>query len=95
MKFLLEKNWDKVVYDIFPDHAEMKKCLKELETIDYHKYTDLLMVDNELEHAYNREDLIDKIKQLNEIGYPIGVIYRRAPNGTNINVTKTYKKYFK
>ena len=95
MKFLAEKNWDKIVYDIFPDHVEYKKRLKELETTDPQRYSALFLLDSELEHAYNREDLLDKINQLNEIGYPIGTIYRKAPNATNIDVTKNYKKYFK
>ncbi len=95
MKFLVEKNWNKIMYDILPDLDEYEKRLKELETTDYQKYINLFKVDNDLEHAYNREDLLDKINQLNELGYPIEVIYRRAPNGINIDVTKTYKKYFK
>ena len=94
MKLLKEKNWDKIMYDILVDINKYEELLDKYKD-DARKQSELLLVNNDLLHAYNRQDLIDKLQELNEIEYPIETIYRRGPNATYFDVTSSYRKYIK
>lgn len=96
MRFLKEANWDKIVYNIGLDVPFIRALLKEAEeSKDTERYSSLfeLLMDSDYTIAYNRRDLIDKLTHIRELGVKVTDVWRRAPKGTNINVTKAYNKH--
>jgi predicted nucleotidyltransferase component of viral defense system len=96
MRFLKEANWDKIVYDIGIDIPFTQALLKDAkESKDTERYSTLfeLFMDSDYTVAYNRQDLIDKLTYIKDLGVKVTDILRRAPRGTYIDVTKSYNKY--
>lgn len=89
-------NWDVIVYDICLDYDHYKKYIEELRQTDFDKYKKVfseITLDDDNTRAFNRQDLVDKLNLIKELGVKVKTVYRRAPRDMNIDVTKAYRKY--
>lgn len=89
-------NWDIPVYDIMVDVKQARELMNSLEETDpkqaNHIFSEIYM-DSENSVAYNRQDLVDKLLHIKELGVKVDRVWRRAPRDMNYDVTKSYKKY--